>query len=52
MLKRGAQEVLFNLANVNHIDRAGLAIWSVHSRACTKQAGELKLLNLTNKVHD
>ena len=43
---------LFNLADVKHIDSAGLGHLVGAFTSVQKQAGELKLLRLTNKVHD
>ena len=51
-MKPGRKKTLFNLANVNHIDSAGLGHLVGAFTSVQKQAGELKLLNLTNKVHD
>ena len=52
LLSKGHKKILFNLANVNHIDSAGLGHLVGAFTSVQKQAGELKLLNLTNKVHD
>jgi len=52
LLSRGHKKILFNLANVNHIDSTGLGHLVGAFTSVQKQAGELKLLNLTNKVHD
>jgi anti-sigma B factor antagonist len=52
LLSVGQKKILFNLANVNHIDSAGLGHLVGAFTSVQKQAGELKLLNLTNKVHD
>jgi anti-sigma B factor antagonist len=52
LLSMGHKKILFNLANVNHIDSAGLGHLVGAFTSVQKQAGELKLLNLTNEVHD
>ena len=52
LLSLGHKKILLNLANVNHIDSAGLGHLVGAFTSVQKQAGELKLLNLTNKVHD
>lgn len=52
LLSMGHKKILFNLANVNHIDSAGLGHLVGAFTTVQKQAGELKLLNLTNKVQD
>ncbi len=50
MLSVGHKKILFNLANVNHIDSAGLGHLVGAFTSVQKQAGELKLLGLTNKI--
>jgi anti-sigma B factor antagonist len=52
LVSMGHKKILFNLANVNHIDSAGLGHLVGAFTSVQKQAGELKLLNLTNKVND
>ncbi len=52
LLGRGNKKILLNLADVNYIDSSGLgAIVSGYTSVSGKQ-GQLKLLNLTKKVHD
>jgi anti-sigma B factor antagonist len=46
------KQILFNLAEVNYIDSAGLGQMVSAFTSVRKQGGELKLLNLTNKIHD
>jgi len=52
LLSKEHMRILFNLAEVNYIDSAGLGSLVAAFTSVRKQKGELKLLNLTNKVHD
>jgi anti-sigma B factor antagonist len=52
LLSKGRRNILFNLADVNYIDSSGLGNMVGSFTSVRKQGGELKLLNLTNKVHD
>jgi anti-sigma B factor antagonist len=52
LLSKGHKQILFNLGEVNYIDSAGLGSLVAAFSSVRKQKGELKLLNLTNKVHD
>lgn len=52
LLSTGHKKILFNLANVNHIDSAGLGHLVGAFTTVQKHKGELKLLNLSNKVSD
>jgi anti-sigma B factor antagonist len=52
LLSQGHKKILFNLADVNYIDSSGLGSLVSAFTSVRKQGGELKLLNLTNKVHD
>ncbi len=52
LLDKGHRQILFNLGDVNYIDSAGLGALVGAFTSVRKQKGELKLLNLTNKVHD
>jgi anti-sigma B factor antagonist len=52
LLKKGQKKILFNLGDVNYIDSSGLGHLVSAFTSVRKQGGELKLLNLTNKVHD
>ena len=52
LLAKGQKQILLNLGDVNYIDSSGIgelvsAFTPVHN-----QGGDLKLLNLTKKVHD
>jgi len=52
LLDKGHRQILFNLADVNYIDSAGLGSLVGAFTSVRRLNGELKLLNLTNKVHD
>jgi anti-sigma B factor antagonist len=52
LLSKGHKNILFNLGDVNYIDSSGLGNLVGSFTSVRKQGGELKLLNLTNKVQD
>ena len=52
LLNKEHRKILFNLAQVNYIDSAGLGSLVGSFTSVRKQNGELKLLNLTSKVRD
>ena len=52
LLSKGHKKILFNLGDVNYIDSSGLGHLVGAYTSVRKQEGELKLLKLTNKVHD
>jgi anti-sigma B factor antagonist len=52
LLGKGQKKILLNLGDVNYIDSSGLGSLVGSFTSVRKQGGELKLLNLTNKVHD
>jgi anti-sigma B factor antagonist len=52
LLSNEHRQILFNLAEVSYIDSAGLGSLVSAFTSVRKQKGELKLLNLTNKVQD
>ena len=52
LLSKGRKNILFNLGDVNYIDSSGLGHLVSAFTSVRKQEGELKLLNLTKKVHD
>jgi anti-sigma B factor antagonist len=52
LLSKGHKNILFNLGDVTYIDSSGLGNLVGAFTSVRKQGGELKLLNLTNKVHD
>ena len=52
LLSLGQNRILLNMGDVNYIDSSGIGELVSASTAAKKQGGELKLLNLTKKVHD
>jgi len=50
LLSKGHKKILLNLGDVDYIDSSGLGSLVSAFTSVRKQAGELKLLNLTNKV--
>ena len=52
LLKNGHKKILLNLKDVNYIDSSGLGHLVSTFASVRKEGGDLKLLNLTNKVHD
>jgi anti-sigma B factor antagonist len=52
LLNKGHKKILFNLGEVNYIDSSGLGNLVSVFTTVRKQEGELKLLNLTKKVHE
>jgi anti-sigma B factor antagonist len=52
LLKKGQKQILLNLVGVNHIDSMGMGSLVGAYTSVRKQGGELKLLNLSNKVTD
>jgi anti-sigma B factor antagonist len=52
LLSKGHKQILLNLGDVNYIDSSGLGSLVSAFTSVRKQRGELKLLNLTNKVSD
>ena len=51
-MSHGPKKVLVNLAEVSYIDSAGLGELTGAYTSVKNRDGELKLLNLTKKVHD
>ena len=51
-LGKGNKNVLLNLADVTYIDSSGIGELVSSFTAISNQGGQLKLLNLTKKVHD
>jgi len=52
LLAKGQKLILLNLADVNYIDSSGIGELVSAYTTVRNQGGELKLLNLTKKVHD
>jgi anti-sigma B factor antagonist len=52
LLAKGQKQILLNLADVNYIDSSGIGELVSAYTTVRNQGGELKLLNLTKKVHD
>lgn len=51
LLRKGRTKILFNLADVDYIDSAGLGTLVSVFTSAKNQGGQLKLLHLTDKVH-
>jgi len=51
-LSKGKKQILLNLADVTYIDSSGIGELVSAYTAVSNQGGQLKLLNLTKKVHD
>ena len=49
---KGQKKILLNLGDVNYIDSSGIGELVSAFTTVRNQGGELKLLNLTKKVHD
>jgi anti-sigma B factor antagonist len=52
LLDSGQSRILLNLGDVNYIDSSGIGELVSGFTAVRNRSGELKLLNLTKKVHD
>src|SRR5215467_11371821 len=52
LIGKGQKKILFNLGNVSYIDTSGLGFLIKALSSVRKEEGELKLLNLTQKVQD
>jgi anti-sigma B factor antagonist len=52
LLAKGSKLILLNLGDVNYIDSSGIGELVSAYTTVRNQGGELKLLNLTKKVHD
>ena len=52
LLSKGSKHILLNLGDVNYIDSSGIGELVSGYTTVRNQGGELKLLNLTKKVHD
>ncbi|HLK34046.1 MAG TPA: STAS domain-containing protein [Terriglobales bacterium] len=52
LVGKGSKKILLNLGEVNYIDSSGIGELVSAFTSVRNQGGELKLLNLTKKVHD
>lgn len=52
LLENGQTRILLNLGDVNYIDSSGIGELVSGFTAVRSRNGQLKLLNLTKKVHD
>jgi len=52
LLSKAHKKILLNLGDVNYIDSSGIGELVSAYTTSKNQGGELKLLNLTKKVHD
>jgi anti-sigma B factor antagonist len=52
LIGKGEKKILLNLGDVTYIDSSGIGELVSAFTTVRNQAGELKLLNLTKKVHD
>ena len=51
VLAKGSKKILLNLGNINYIDSSGIGELVSGFTSVRNAGGELKLLNLTKKVH-
>ena len=52
LISKGTKNILLNLGDVNYIDSSGLGELVSAYTSARNQGAEVKLLNLTKKVHD
>ena len=52
LLAKGSKQILLNLGDVSYIDSSGIGELVSAFTTVKNQGGDLKLLNLTKKVHD
>ena len=52
LLEEGKKRILLNLAGVSYIDSSGIGELVSSYTAINKESGQLKLLNLTQKLQD
>ena len=52
LLEEGKKRILLNLGGVSYIDSSGIGELVSSYTAINKEAGQLKLLNLTQKIRD
>ena len=52
LLQSGGKKIILNLADVNYIDSSGIGELVSTYTTVTSSGGQLKLLNLTKKIHE
>ncbi|HKU73887.1 MAG TPA: STAS domain-containing protein [Pyrinomonadaceae bacterium] len=52
LLEEGKKRILLNLAGVSYVDSSGIGELVSSYTAINKEGGQLKLLNLTQKIRD
>jgi anti-sigma B factor antagonist len=52
LLDQGCKKIIFNLANVNYIDSAGVGELVSTFTSVTNRGGQLRLLHLTKKIKE
>ena len=52
LLSKGQRKILLNLADITYIDSSGIGELISAFTSTRNQGGQLKLLNLTKKIHD
>ena len=52
LLEEGKKRILLNLASISYIDSSGIGELVSSYTAINKEGGQLKLLNLTQKIQD
>jgi anti-sigma B factor antagonist len=52
LLTKGSKKILLNLGDVSYIDSSGIGELVSAYTTVRREGGDLKLLNLTKKVHD
>ena len=52
LLDSSAKKILLNMGNVNYLDSSGVGELVRAYASASSQGGQLKLLNLTKRIHD
>ena len=52
LIDSGAKKILLNMGNVNYLDSSGVGELVRAYASASSQGGQLKLLNLTKRLHD
>lgn len=52
LMDKGNKKVLLNLGGVNYIDSSGIGVLVSSFTTVQSQGGELKLVNLSKRIHD